>query len=483
MAKQYDVVIVGAGPAGIFAAFELVHKDGLKVLMLEKGQRLDKRVCPSRARSYQFCKECALVPCAITSGWGGAGAFSDGKLTLSPEVGGWLTDYVPDTLDELIDYVDRVYTRFGAPERRYGTDAAAVDRLVRQAEHAGLELMKVGIKHLGTEKCWDVLEAMRRFLEAKVDIETGVAVKEIITSDGTVGGVRTADGRVIRARSVVVAPGREGAQWLADEAARLGLKVSNNAVDIGVRVELPAAVMEPLTRELHESKIVYRTKGFNDKVRTFCMNPGGEVTVETYGDTITVNGHSYADAAKKTENTNFAILVSTTFTHPFREPLTYGKYVARLANLLGDGILVQRLGDLKQGRRSTDERIRDGSVRPSLKEAAAGDLSFALPYRYVSDILEMIEALDALAPGVDAEDTLLYGVEVKFYSSRLELSGALETDVHDLYAIGDGAGVTRGLVQSSCAGVIAARSILEKAKHNISAGSSDQVTGLPKQGG
>ena len=461
--SKYDVAIVGAGPAGIFTALELVKRDNLKVLILEKGRDIEKRICPSRVRSYQLCKECALYPCAITSGWGGAGAFSDGKLTLSPEIGGWLNEYVTVAeLEQLIDYVDRVYQEFGGPSKRYGTNAKRIESLKSKAEAAGLHLIPAQIKHLGTERCWDVLKGMRSFLEGRAEIKTGVTVEKILTEDGQVSGVLTDKGEVITASSVVIAPGREGAAWLTQEALRLGLKTSNNAVDIGVRVELPATIMEPLTKELHESKIIYHSKSFQDKVRTFCMNPHGEVTVETYQDTITVNGHSYADSDKRTKNTNFALLVSTAFTEPFKEPLAYGEYIARLANLLGEGIIIQRLGDLKRGRRSTPARLSEGTVVPTLKEATPGDLSFALPYRYISDILEMIEALDHVAPGIDSDNTLLYGVEVKFYSSRLELKPTMETKIENLYAIGDGAGITRGLIQSSCAGVMAARSILQK---------------------
>jgi len=260
---------------------------------------------------------------------------------------------------------------------------------------------------------------------------------------------------------VIVAPGREGADWLAEEATRLGLDLANNAVDIGVRVEVPAPVMEPLTRDLYESKLVYYSKRFEDKVRTFCMNPYGEVSTESYGDgLVTVNGHSYAD--RTTQNTNFALLVSTTFTHPFKEPITYGRSIASLANLLGEGILVQRFGDLVAGRRSTPERIARSVLVPTLSDATPGDLSFVLPYRHLADIVEMIQAMDDLVPGVADDRTLLYGVEVKFYSSRLSLSDELETGIAGLYAIGDGAGVTRGLVQASAAGVVAARAIVKK---------------------
>ncbi len=450
MNEAYDVIIVGAGPAGIFAALELVAKDGLQVLMLEKGPDITKRECPGRGAKCILCQ-----PCSITCGWGGAGAFSDGKLTLSVNVGGWMHEYMPrEELAELIDYVDDVYLKFGASKRVHGGRGDVFRDIERRAVLADLQLISMKVRHLGTDNCSKILQSMRKALASHVDVKTRTPVERLIVEDGRVTGVQTSDG-TFRASHVIVAPGREGADWLAGEANRLGLSLMNNAVDIGVRVEVPAPVLEPLTRSLYESKLIYYSKSFQDKVRTFCMSPYGEVSTESYGDVVTVNGHSYAE--HKTRNTNFAVLVSTTFTEPFREPIAYGKYIARLANLLGDGILVQRLGDLRAGRRSTVTRIANSVVTPTLPDATPGDLSFVLPYRYVANILEMLDAMEKLAPGVGSNGTLLYGVEVKFYSSRLRLSPTLETEVEGLYAIGDGAGVTRGLVQSSCSGVVAAR--------------------------
>jgi uncharacterized FAD-dependent dehydrogenase len=342
----------------------------------------------------------------------------------------------------------------------YGVDYLKIRALKRRAKMAGLNLITSRIRHLGTDRCYSTLKAMREDLAERVEIRTQADVEKILTEDSKkVTGVLTSEGEEIESEYVIVAPGREGADWLTSEARRLGLGLQNNAVDIGLRVEVPAAVMEPLTEDLYEPKLQYRSRYFEDQVRTFCVNPYGFVSTETYGDVITVNGHSYND--RKTKNTNFAILVSTSFTEPFKEPIAYGKYIARLANLLGEGILIQRLGDLQMGRRSTPERIRESGVIPTMPSATPGDLSFVLPFRYISDILEMIEVLDQLAPGVNSRNTLLYGVEVKFYSSRVKLSSALETEIKNLFAIGDGAGVTRGLVQSSCSGVIAAHAILE----------------------
>jgi uncharacterized FAD-dependent dehydrogenase len=323
-----------------------------------------------------------------------------------------------------------------------------------------MRLVPMRIRHIGSDRSPDVLQAMHDHLaEVGVEIRTTTEVARIIAHDDRVQGVELTDGTSIRADVVIAAPGRDGADWLAGQARTLGIPLANNAVDIGVRVEVPAPVMEPLTDHLYEAKLIQYSRSFGDQVRTFCMNPYGEVTTESYGDIVTVNGHSYAD--KRTGNTNFAVLVSQSFTRPFQEPITYGTSIARLANLLGEGILVQRLGDLRDGRRSTAKRIAQSIVEPTLKSATPGDLSFVLPYRHLTDILEFIESLDALVPGVASDGTLLYGIEVKFYSSRLELGNDLQTRITGLYAVGDGAGVTRGLVQSGASGLVAARAVAE----------------------
>jgi uncharacterized FAD-dependent dehydrogenase len=456
--KKYDIIIVGAGPAGIFAALELTGKSKANVLIIDKGSPLEKRHCKTQ-REYGRCLRCD--PCAVTCGWGGAGAFSDGKLTLTSAFGGFLNEFIDQAeVENLIDEVDQVYLSFGASEKIYGTDLEAVKEMERQAAAAGLNLIPARIRHLGTENCYRVLEKMHTVLLNRVDILMNKIVDELVCSGDTVSGVRLSTGEVYNADFVICGPGRIGAEWMHHESNRLGLNGINNPVDIGVRVEVPAVIMENLTSKIYESKLIYFTSQFDDRIRTFCMNPYGVVVTENNEGLVTVNGHSFAET--RTNNTNFALLVSKSFTEPFTEPIRYGRYIASLANMLGDGVIVQRLGDLLMGRRSTPERIRRGLVRPTLTEATPGDLSLVLPYRYLLAIIEMLEALDKLAPGVNSRHTLLYGVEVKFYSYRLCLSRNLETEKKNLFAVGDGAGVTRGLIQASATGVIAAREILNR---------------------
>ena len=454
---KHDVIIVGAGPAGIFSALELTEKTNLNVLMIDMGPDIDQRKCPS-SRGFE-CVHCE--PCSVLSGWGGAGAYSDGKLTLSTEVGGWLNQYVSNKeLQALVKHVDSIYLKFGASDRVYGGDSERVDEIERKASLAGLKLIRQEVRHMGTDKCKETLQRMRKELNGKIDFRPKSEVKALITENHLIQGVETVEGEKIFGKYVIIAPGRSGAEWLQTEAQVRGLKTVNNPVDIGVRVEVLASVMENLTKTLYEPKLVYYSRQFDDQVRTFCVSPYGEVTTESYDGVLTVNGGSYAE--RKTDNTNFAILVSTSFTEPFKEPIAYGKYVARLSNLLSGGVMVQRLGDLVVGRRSTPERLARSIVTPTLKNATPGDLSFVLPYRYLVDIREMLQALDVIAPGIQSRDTLLYGIEVKFYSSHLQLSNALESKIQNMFTIGDGAGVTRGLIQASASGVIVAREILKR---------------------
>ena len=459
--NHYDVIIVGAGPAGIFAALELSKEGGLSIAILDKGPDIDKRRCPAREPGGR-CAHCQS--CRLLAGWGGAGAFSDGKLTLSPEVGGHLVDIIGyDETDELIRQVDQTFVGFGAEGPVHGTDKDEVERLQKRASLAGLRLIPAPVRHLGTERSGDVLRAMRdELIRRGVSISTGTEVVRILAEDSQAVGVETTKGDVIKGQYVIVAPGREGATWLSEMARTLHLSLCRNPVDVGVRVELPAEVLAPLTDLVYEPKLIYYSRAFDDKVRTFCVCPYGEVVTEYADNVMTVNGHSYAN--RRTTNTNFALLVSKSFTEPFKEPIAYGKYIARLANLLSGSVIVQRLGDLDQGRRSTVERLARSVVTPTLKEATPGDLGLVLPYRYIVSLLEMLKAMDQLAPGVYSRHTLLYGVEVKFYSSRLQLSNCLETEVRNLFAAGDGAGVTRGLVQASASGLVVARAILSKVK-------------------
>jgi len=456
---KYDVIIVGAGPAGIFSALELTEKSDLSVLILDRGPDINQRKCPA-SRGFG-CVNCE--PCSLLSGWGGAGAFSDGKLTLSTEVGGWLNQYISSKeLGELVNHVDEIYLKFGATEHIYGTDVEKIEEIERKASLAGLKLIRQKIRHMGTERCAQTLRKMRQELNSKVEFKPKTDVKGLIVKNGTVEGVETVNGEKFFGKYVIVAPGRSGAEWLQSEAQALGLKTLNNPIDVGLRVEVLASVMEDLTSVLYEPKLIYYSKSFDDQMRTFCVAPYGEVITESYNGILTVNGQSYAE--RKTENTNFAILVSTAFTEPFKEPIAYGKYLARLSNLLSGGVMIQRLGDLESGRRSTPERIARSVVSPTLKNATPGDLSFVLPYRYLADIREMLHALDKIAPGIHSRDTLLYGIEVKFYSSRLQLSNCLETKIRNLFTNGDGGGVTRGLVQASASGVIVAREIVKREK-------------------
>ncbi|MEM2995765.1 MAG: NAD(P)/FAD-dependent oxidoreductase [Candidatus Bathyarchaeia archaeon] len=456
---KYDVIIVGAGPAGIFSALELVEKTNLNILMLDRGPDINQRKCPA-SRGFE-CVHCE--PCFLLSGWGGAGAFSDGKLTLSAEVGGWLNQYISSKeVEELVDYVDGIYLKYGASEQVYGADMEKVEKIERKASLAGLKLIRQKIRHMGTERCAQTLRKMRQKLNSKIEFKPKKDVKGLIVKNNVVEGVETVNGERFFGKYVIVAPGRSGAEWLQSEAQALGLKTLNNPVDVGIRVEVLASVMEELTDALYEPKLIYYSKNFDDQVRTFCVAPYGEVITESYNGVLTVNGQSYAE--RKTENTNFAILVSTSFTEPFKDPIAYGKYLARLSNLLSGGVIIQRLGDLDTGRRSTPERISRSIINPTLKNATPGDLSFVLPYRYLADIKEMLQALDKIAPGVYSRDTILYGVEVKFYSSKLQLNNCLETKIRNLFTIGDGAGVTRGLVQASASGILVAREIVRREK-------------------
>lgn len=467
MKEKYDVVIVGAGPAGIFAALEITKLNkNLNVLIIDKGRNIEKRTCPARINGK--CVNCS--PCGITSGWSGAGAFSDGKLSLSPEVGGRLLEYFPeDTCKELIKYCDDIYLNFGANKTVYGLNNEKVDKIKYEASKYNIRLVECAVRHLGTELAYEVLKKMYYYILNNTNTEFSelTEVEDILVENNIVEGilVKNKQGqRKIKSKYVIVAPGRGGAEWFSIQSKKLNLKTTNNAVDIGVRVEVPNSIMDHLTKDLYEAKLVYYSDTFDNKVRTFCMNPGGVVSEEHYDGTIAVvNGHSYSEKKLRTENTNFAMLVSTSFTEPFNQPITYGKYIAKLGNMLtGDGVMVQRLGDLLNGRRTDYSRLKKSTTIPTLKSAVPGDLSFVLPQRYLTSIVEALKAFNNVAPGLYSKNTLLYGVEVKFYSSKFETNNKFETSIKNLYAIGDGAGITRGLMQASVTGVVVARDIASK---------------------
>lgn len=445
MTKDYDVIIVGGGPAGLFAALELSKAVALNILLIDKGKDIDQRS-------------------NLVSGLGGAGAFSDGKLTLSGQVGGWLKHYIGQRgINDLVRYVDDVYLKFGAPHKLYGV-GNEIERIRRRASRAGLKLLPLPIRHLGTERCRSMLKLIRDYLNSRIEFKLEVKVSRVLSSGRQVNGVETENGDRLGCRYLIVSPGRDGASWLSDETKRLNLTPNNKPLDVGVRVEVPVTVMEELTTSFHEAKLTYVSSSFGDHLRTFCMCPAGEVVMETTGGDdpiITVNGHSSNNY--KSDNTNFAILLSTSIPESFPDPIAYGKYLARLANVQSDGVLVQRLGDLLEDQSSTSSRLKQGLVRPTLESANPGDLSVVLPYRQLAGIIEMLQAMDKLAPGVASCDTLLYGVEVKFYCCGPKLNSSLETEVGNMFAIGDGAGVSRGLVQASASGVIAARAIMKRA--------------------
>ena len=458
MQERVDVAIIGAGPAGIFAAFELLkHREGLRVVMLEAGADLAERSCPIAERKVARCVGC--VPCDIMRGFGGAGAFSDGKYNLTTEFGGWLQEFLPEQdVLELIDYVDDINLRFGAPHELFTTKDSP---LRKQALAFDLHLLQATVRHLGTENNLRILGELRRSLAPHLNMQFNCPVTMLEPRDGGFLLTVAPSGeqpRAIFAEYVIAAPGRAGAEWFAAQCKDLGIGLYNNQVDVGVRVELPFEVFSHITDDVYEAKLVYRTKQYGDSVRTFCMNPRGYVVSENTDGIITVNGHSYRDPALHSRNTNFALLVSNRFTHPFNEPHQYGKRIASFSNMLGGGALVQRFGDLVQGRRTNEHRLGKSFTKPTL-DATPGDLSLVLPKRHLDNIMEMIFALDKLAPGTANDDTLLYGVEVKFYSSRLRLSSELETEVKGLFAVGDGAGVTRGLSQASASGVHVARAL------------------------
>lgn len=454
---NYDVIIIGAGPGGIFAAYELVQrKPELKVAVFEAGHALNKRSCPIDGDKIKTCIGCKS--CSIMSGFGGAGAFSDGKYNITNDFGGTLYEYIGKTQAlDLMHYVDGINLKFGGEGTKlYSTAGTRFKTLCIQND---LHLLDASVRHLGTDINYVVLENIYTYLKDKVEFffDTHVDAVKIIPGGYT---VKCKD-KTYSCEKCIVSVGRIGSKWMESVCKELDIPTKSNRVDLGVRVELPAAVFAHLTDELYESKIVYRTETYGDKVRTFCMNPKGAVVNENTNGIITVNGHSYEDPSKQTENTNFALLVAQHFSEPFKDSNGYGESIARLSNMLGGGVIVQRFGDLIRGRRTTPSRMTGAFITPTLN-ATPGDLSLVLPKRILDGIIEMIYALDKVAPGTANDDTLLYGVEVKFYNMEVEVNSHLETCYPGLYIIGDGSGITHSLSHASASGVYVARNIVEE---------------------
>ena len=454
--NKYDVIIIGAGPGGIFSAYELIKlNNNLKILMLEKGNALKDRKCPIDGEKIKSCVHCKT--CSIMSGFGGAGAFSDGKYNITNDFGGTLYEYVgKEKAIELMKYVDTINVENGGEKTKlYKNDNSVIKKMCMQN---GLKLLNAEVRHLGTDINYVVMGNIYTKLKDKVDIRFGVSCESIEDENGKYL-IKTSDGD-FEATNVIVSVGRSGSKWTEKICKDLDIETKSNRVDIGVRVELPAIIFKHLTDELYESKIVYRTPKYDDKVRTFCMNPYGVVVSENTNGIVTVNGHSFDDQSLRTENTNFAVLVSKAFTEPFNDSNGYGESMARLSNMLGGGVIVQRFGDLISGRRSTEKRIAEGFVTPTLK-ATPGDLSLVLPKRILDCVIDFMYQLDKIAPGTANVDTLLYGVEVKFYNMEVKISKDLETNHKGLYIIGDCSGITHSLSHASASGVHVARCIIK----------------------
>ena len=453
---HYDVIIIGAGPGGIFSAFELIKKNPeLKVAVFESGHELSKRKCPIDGEMIKSCVSCKT--CSIMSGFGGAGAFSDGKYNITNDFGGTLYKYIgkKQALD-LMRYVDEINVEYGGKGTKlYSTAGTTFKKVCMQND---LHLLDASVRHLGTDINYIVLENLYGYLKEKVDFYFDILVEAVSVTDSGYG-IKTSD-KSFTCKYCIISVGRSGSKWLEKICSDLDIDSESNRVDLGVRVELPAEIFSHITDELYESKIVYRTPKYEDKVRTFCMNPKGAVVTENTNGIITVNGHSYEDPSKQTQNTNFALLVSKHFSEPFKDSNGYGESIARLSNMLGGGVIVQRFGDLIRGQRSTTQRIEESFVVPTFN-ATPGDLSLVLPKRILDGIIEMIYALDKVAPGTANDDTLLYGVEVKFYNMEVCVDENLETKHDGLYVIGDGSGITHSLSHASASGIYVARKIVE----------------------
>ena len=467
--SNYDVVIVGAGPAGIFAAYELSKKNkDLKVALVDKGLDIYKRRCPILEHKIKKCPVIkdhvgCMPACSITNGFGGAGAYSDGKFNITHEFGGWMTDYLSNgVVEDLISYVDEINLEHGATTDITDPTTDKVREIEKRGYAVGLKLLRAKVRHLGTEQNLEILKSIYEAMKDRVDYHFKTEVKDVIVEDNEVKGLLLANGETMKANQVFLAPGRDGSVWLKDVMKGQNIPMKNLQVDIGVRVETSDIVMQEINEHLYEGKFVYRTS-VGTVVRTFCSNPSGHVVVENHSGTMLANGHAYKDPKLGSKNTNFALLVYHTFEEPFDQPKEFAHEVSHLANKLSNGsIIVQKYGDILRGRRTTAKRLKEGFVEPTLKEAVPGDLGLVLPYNTMKSLIEMTEALDHVTPGIAAEHTLFYGVEAKFYSARPEIDDKFETKVKGLFVGGDGAGVTRGLAQAGASGVWVARQILER---------------------
>ncbi len=473
--EKFDVIIVGAGPCGIYAAYELSEQNkGLKILLVDKGKDIYHRTCPILDGKIKQCPQdiygnSGCYPsCSMTSGFGGCGAYSDGKFNITNEFGGWMSEYLPknDVID-LIKYVDGINLKHGAPKELTDPNTKAVLDIERRGLAVGLKLLRSEVRHLGTEVNLKVLASIFEELKRRgVTMKFSCEVTDIIEDNREIKGIITKDGETYEGDYVLLNVGRPGSQWLSKVLKKHKIKLTNNRVDIGVRVETNDVIMKEINENLYEGKFIYNTS-VGTTVRTFCSNPSGHVVIENNNGIITANGHAYNSSELGSHNTNFAILVSHKFTEPFKDSNEYAEDVSALANKLSGGtVIIQRYGDIKKGRRSTEKRIAEGFVEPTLKEAVPGDLALILPYKTLQSIIEMIEALDHVTPGIANGHTLLYGVEAKFYSDRVECGNNFETKIKNLYVGGDGAGITRGLAQAGANGVFVARDILNKAGKN-----------------
>jgi uncharacterized protein len=482
MEVNYDVIVVGAGPAGIFTCYELSLKmPNAKIVLIDKGHDIHRRHCPILEKKIQKCPPPAgkkdfsgcLPACSITNGFGGAGAYSDGKFNITSEFGGWMTDYLPSSkVVELIKYVDEINLNHGATETITDPLTEEVRNIERRGYAAGLKLLRAQVRHLGTEQNLEILKDINAYLKEKIEMRFKTEVEDLITEkiDGNhkINGVKLKNGEELLAKKVVIVPGRDGSTWLASLLKKRRISMINNQVDIGVRVETSNIVMEEINKHLYEGKFIFNTS-VGTQVRTFCSNPSGHVVVENHSGIMLANGHAYKDPNLGSANTNFALLVSHRFSEPFDKPNEFAHEVSRLANSLSSGgVIVQKYGDILKGRRSTDKRIKEGFLEPTLNEAVPGDLGLVLPYNTMKSLIEMTEALDKVSPGLASEHTLFYGVEAKFYSARPKLTNEFETEISGLYVGGDGAGITRGLAQASACGVwIAQNIVLEINKEKV----------------